>query len=67
METIKNYKKEDFVKETGLTEKDVKELKEAYAKKYAIEKGWEFGNLSTDQLNEIYQQDGYKKAGLLLS
>lgn len=62
-----DYSKKDFVKETGLSEKDVKELKEAYAKKYAIEKGWEFDNLSSEQLNEIYQQDGYKKAGLLLS
>ena len=62
-----DYKKEDFVKETGLTDKDVKELKEAYAKKYAIEKGWEYDKLSSDQLNEIYQQEGYKKAGLLLS
>ena len=62
-----DYKKNDFVKETGLTDKDVKELKEAYAKKYAIEKGWKFDNLTSEQLNEIYQQDGYKKAGLLLS
>lgn len=62
-----DYSKKDFVKETGLSENDTKELKEAYAKKYAVEKGWEFDNLSSEQLNEIYQQDGYKKAGLLLS
>lgn len=61
------YNKKDFVKETGLSENDIKELKEAYVKKYAIEKGWKYKKLSTEQLNEIYQQDGYKKAGLLLS
>lgn len=62
-----NYNEKNFVKETGLTEKDVQELKEAYAKKYAVMKGWDYSNLSSEQLNEIQQQDGYKKAGLLLS
>ena len=62
-----DYEKKDFVKETGLTEKEVQELKEAYAKQYAVMKGWDYSNLSSDQLNEIQQQEGYKKAGLLLS
>ena len=62
-----DYNKKEYVKETGLTDKDVKELKEAYIKKYAVEKGWEYDKLTTEQINEIYQQDGYKKAGLLLS
>lgn len=61
------YTEKDFVKETGLTEKEVQELKEAYIKQYAVMKGWDYSTLSNDQLNEIQQQDGYKKAGLLLS
>lgn len=61
------YEKNEFVKETGLSEKDIKELKEAYVKKYAVEKGWKYDKLSSEQLNEIVQQEGYKKAGLLLS
>lgn len=62
-----DYNEKDFVKETGISEKDVQELKEAYAKQYAILKGWDYSSLSNDQLNEIQLQDGYKKAGLLLS
>jgi len=62
-----DYNEKDFLKETGLTEKDVQELKEAYAKQYAVLKGWDYSALSNEQLNEIQLQDGYKKAGLLLS
>jgi hypothetical protein len=62
-----DYSKEDFVKETGLSEKDVNELKEAYVQKYASLKGWDSTNLTKEQLSEIYQQNEYKKAGLLFS
>ena len=62
-----DYSKDEFVKETGLSEKDLYELKEAYVTKYANLKGWDSSKLSQEQLTEIYQQDDYKKAGLLLS
>ena len=62
-----NYTKEDFVKETGLSEKDLHELKESFIEKYASLKGWDSNNLTSEQLSEIYQQKEYKKAGLLLS
>lgn len=59
--------KEDMIRETGLSEEDIKELKEAFVEKYAQQKGWDKDNLTQEQLMEIYQQDEYKKAGLLLS
>lgn len=64
---MNNFSKEDFVKETGLSEKDINELKEAFVEKYASLKGWDSSKLSQEQLSEIYQQDEYKKAGLLFS
>lgn len=62
-----NYSKEDFIKETGLSEKDVQDLREAFVEKYAKLKGWDSNNLTQEQLSEIYQQEEYKKAGLLFS
>ena len=62
-----NYTKEDFVKETGLSDKDTQELKEAFIIKYAKLKGWNSNKLTPKQLSEIYQQDEYKNGGLLLS
>ena len=56
-----------LIKETGLSEKDLFELKEAFIEKYAKFKGWDKDNLTTEQLNEIVQQPEYKSAGLLLS
>ena len=56
-----------LIKETGLSEKDLFELKEAYVEKYAKMKGWDKDKLTTEQLNEIVQQPEYKNAGLLLS
>jgi len=64
---MNNFSKEDFVKETGLSEKDLNELKEAFVEKYADLKGWDSTNLTQEQLTEIYQQEEYKKAGLLFS
>jgi len=64
---MNNFTKDDFIKETGLSEKDIHELKEAFVEKYASLKGWDKTNLTTEQLSEIYQQDEYKKAGMLFS
>ena len=59
--------KNEMLKETGLTEKDLRDLREKFVEKYVKEKGWDKSKLSLEQLNEIYQQDEYKKPGLLLS
>lgn len=56
-----------LIKETGLSEKDLMELKEAFVEKYAKLKGWDKNNLTKEQLNEIFQQPEYQKPGLLLS
>lgn len=56
-----------LIKETGLSEKDLFELKEAFVEKYAKMKGWDNKNLTTEQLNEIVQQPEYKNPGLLFS
>lgn len=64
---MNNFSKEDYVKETGLSAKDVQELKEAFVQNYASQKGWNTGSLTSEQIMEIHQQDGYKKAGMLLS
>jgi hypothetical protein len=56
-----------LIKETGLNEKDLFELKEAFVSKYAKLKGWDKTKLTTEQLNEIAQQPEYKTPGLLLS
>jgi len=56
--------KEKFIKET---DKVVEDLKNQFVKNYAIKNGWSLDNLSSEQLNEITKQDGYKNAGLLLS
>ena len=57
----------EMLKETGLTEKDLRDLREKFVEKYVLLKGWDKTKLTMEQLNEIYQQDEYKKPGLLLS
>jgi len=59
--------KEQIIKETGLSEKDLKDLREKFVDKYINEKGWDKNDLKPEQLNEIYQQEEYKKPGLLFS
>ena len=56
-----------LIKETGLNEKDLFELREVFVEKYAKMKGWDKDKLTTKQLNEIVQQPEYKTPGLLLS
>ena len=62
-----DYNNDDFVKETGLSNKDIQELKEEFKNKYASDMGWDVNKLTTEQLIEIQNQDGYKKAGQLFS
>lgn len=61
------YSKKDYIKETGLSDKEIQELKEDFKNKYAELKGWDSDNLTSEQLLEIQSQDGYKKAGMLFS
>jgi hypothetical protein len=61
----KNYG--DMIKETGISDSDLLYLREQFVDKYAKLKGWDKSKLSSDQLNEIYQQPDYKQPGLLLS
>lgn len=62
-----DYNKSEYVKETGLSDSDMNELKEAFKEKYANEKGWDVKSLTSDQLTEIQGQEGFKKAGKLFS
>lgn len=62
-----DYKNEDFVKETGLSENDIQELKETFKVQYAEKMGWDVNGLTGEQIVEIQNQDGYKKAGQLFS
>jgi len=55
------------IKESGLSDKDMNDLRESFVDKYANLKGWDKANLSSEQLNEIQTQDGFKNPGLLLS
>lgn len=64
---MKTFSSKDLIKETGLSESDIQDLKEAFVQKYASFKGWDSSNLSLDQLSEIYHQEEYKKAGMLFS
>lgn len=59
--------KNEILRETGLTDREIRELREKFVEKYVREKGWDKNHLTMEQLNEIYQQDEYKKPGLLLS
>ena len=59
--------KNEILKETGLTQKDLIELREKFVEKYVMLKGWDKSKLTVEQLNEIHQQDEYKRPGLLLS
>lgn len=56
-----------MIKEAGLSEKDLKDLRESFVMKYSSMKGWDPLNLTNEQMNEIYSQPDYKKPGMLLS
>lgn len=59
--------KNEMLKETGLSDKDMRELREKFVEKYVNQKGWDKNTLTMEQLNEIQQQDEYRKPGMLLS
>jgi Ca2+-binding EF-hand superfamily protein len=56
----------ELIKNTGLTQKEINELREKFLNEYAKSKGWNPDELSTNQMLEIVSQKGYKSAGLIL-
>lgn len=56
-----------LIKESGLSDEDINDLRESFINKYANLKGWDKENLSSEQLLEIQSQIGFKRPGLLLS
>ncbi|CAG7581338.1 MAG: hypothetical protein SLAVMIC_00792 [uncultured marine phage] len=44
---------------------DITKLREEFKSKYINEKGWDFNNLSEEQLNEIKSQKGYQCPGMI--
>lgn len=59
------YGKEFFVKETGLTDNELESIRETFKVKYAQKKGWKPENLTSEQINEIMNQDEWKNPLLL--
>lgn len=57
----------DLIKNETITEKEIQMLREQFKVKYAKSKGWDPNNLSTEQLLEITQQNGWRTPGLILS
>lgn len=58
---------ESLLKNEKITESEIKMLREKFKVKYAISKGWDPLNLTTEQMIEITQQKGWRTPGLLLS
>ena len=56
-----------MIKNETISEKDVKMLREQFKVNYAMTKGWDPLNLTTEQLIEITQQKDWTTPGLLLS
>ncbi len=57
----------DLIKNEIMTEREIDLLREQFKVDYAKKKGWDYNNLTTEQLLEITQQKGWKAPGLLLS
>lgn len=49
-------KDEKLVKESGLTEKELRDIRESFKQEYAIRNGWNPNMLTPEQLNEIAKQ-----------
>ena len=58
----------EYVKgDRSLTKEELTTLREKYIHEYSKKKGWNFDSLSSEQLLEIVQSNGYKNPGILLS
>jgi Ca2+-binding EF-hand superfamily protein len=56
----------ELIKNNGLTQKEIDQLREKFLNEYAKNKGWNPKELSTNQMLEIVSTKGYKTAGLIL-
>ena len=59
------YDNQNFVKESGLTEKELELIRETFKVKYATKNGWNPKNLTAEQLNEIKKQAEWNNPILL--
>jgi Arc/MetJ-type ribon-helix-helix transcriptional regulator len=58
----------EYIKgDNSLTKEELITLREKYIHEYSKKKGWNSDNLSSEQLLEIVQSNGYKNPGILLS
>lgn len=58
----------EYVKgDKSLTKEELTTLREKYIHEYSKKKGWNSDSLSSEQLLEIVQSNGYKNPGILLS
>ncbi len=58
----------EYVKgDKSLTKEELTTLREKYIHEYSKKKGWNCDSLSSEQLLEIVQSNGYKNPGILLS
>lgn len=55
------------IKDSALTESELKDLRESFVIQYATSKGWDPNKLTSDQLKEIFSDKRWQNPGLLLS
>jgi len=58
---------DNYLKNSGLSENEIKLLREKFKMIYASEKGWDISNLTSEQIFEIQSQKDWRTPGLLLS
>jgi hypothetical protein len=59
---------EKLIKSTNnLSKDDMTMLREKFITEYARKKGWDKNHLTTEQLLEIVQSNGYKNPGIIKS
>ena len=59
---------EKLIKSTNnLSKDDMTMLREKFITEYARKKGWDKNRLTTEQLLEIVQNNGYKNPGIIKS
>ena len=59
--------KYNLIEDSGLSEKELEELREMFKREYAKKKGWNPEDLTVEQLNEIASTDQWKGNFLIKS
>lgn len=57
----------EIIKNTALSNEEITLLREKFIVEYSKEKGWNYKELTTQQMLEIANQKGYKTPGMVLS